>query len=141
MRSMEYSVAREAIIGEHLEPVIGELLLVDPADYIAFIRCELWANIEDIVQSAAELHFMPGVVRFGHGGEYKLGWLSSPEISLDFEFQNMGVYAYFRITLAASAVRLDLHHIRFDRPDADPESNTALFSEAFEQSRYYPVAV
>ncbi|MGH6761679.1 MAG: hypothetical protein ACRECW_08875 [Phyllobacterium sp.] len=140
MRSMEYSAAREAIIAAHLEPVIKELLLVDPADYIAFIRCELLANIADIVQSAAELHFMPGVLRFGHGGDYKLGWLSSPEVALDLEFQNMGVHAYFRIVFAADAVRLNLHHISFERPDSDPDNNTSLFSNAFEQARYYSTA-
>ncbi len=59
MKSLQFSNEREAIIAENIREVVAELRLVDPADYIAFIRCELFANIADIVASATELYFFP----------------------------------------------------------------------------------
>ena len=59
MKRTQFSVARVGIISAHLQEVIHDLRLVDVADYIAFIRCELFGNIADIVNSATELTFYP----------------------------------------------------------------------------------
>ena len=51
--------------------------MVDVADYIAFIRLEHFACLSDLVDSAAELFFMPGTLRLGHGGEAHVDWSGS----------------------------------------------------------------
>jgi hypothetical protein len=135
MKRTQYSVARVEIISEHLVEVIKDLRLVDVADYIAFIRCELFGNIADIVNSATELTFYPNMLTFGLGGEYTLDWNSSPKVMLDLEFSNLGVNAYFRLTLAADSTEIDLHHLRFADTGRSPADNTALLAAAFEDAR------
>ena len=128
MKRTQYSVARVEIISAHLTEVIHDLRLVDVADYIAFIRCELFGNIADIVNSATELTFYPDTLTFGLGGEYTLDWNSTPKVMLDLEFSNMGVNAYFRLTLSADTTEIDLHHVRFSETGKSPADNTALLT-------------
>lgn len=135
MKSLQFSNEREAIIAGHLREIATDLRLVDPADYIAFIRCELFANIADIVSSATELYFTPGTLELGHGGEYRCDWQSPPAIVLDMEFRHQGVYAYFRLTLADGAAGVELNHIAFENADEDPVRNTARLARAFDMAR------
>ncbi|RCS23959.1 hypothetical protein DUT91_11945 [Phyllobacterium salinisoli] len=135
MRSTQYSETRESIIAGHMTEVIRDLRLVDVADYIAFIRCELFANIADIVNSATELHFFPQTLHFGHGGEYELDWDRPPRIILDMEFRNMGVYAYFRLLIDAKGAQIDLNHITFDQASESPAHNTERLAAAFADAR------
>ena len=135
MKRTQYSVARVEIISAHLQEVIHDLCLVDVADYIAFIRCELFGNIADIVNSATELTFYPNTLTFGLGGEYMLDWNSTPKVMLDLEFSNMGVNAYFRLTLSSDSTEIDLHHVRFSEMGKSPADNTALLAAAFDSAR------
>jgi hypothetical protein len=135
MKRTQYSVARVEIISAHLQEVIHDLCLVDVADYIAFIRCELFGNIADIVNSATELTFYPNTLTFGLGGEYILDWNSTPKVMLDLEFSNMGVNAYFRLTLSSDSSEIDLHHVRFSETGKSPADNTALLAAAFDNAR------
>lgn len=135
MKRTQYSVARVEIISAHLQEVIHDLCLVDVADYIAFIRCELFGNIADIVNSATELTFYPNTLTFGLGGEYMLDWNSTPKVMLDLEFSNMGVNAYFRLTLSSDSTEIDLHHVRFSETGKSPANNTALLAAAFDSAR------
>ena len=135
MKRTQYSVARVDIISNHLTEVIHDLRLVDVADYIAFIRCELFGNIADIVNSATELTFYPDTLTFGLGGEYVLDWNTAPKVMLDLEFSNMGVNAYFRLTLSSESTEIDLHHLRFAETGHSPAQNTALLAQTFENAR------
>ncbi|SFJ49252.1 hypothetical protein SAMN04515648_4280 [Phyllobacterium sp. CL33Tsu] len=135
MKKTQYSATRVDIISGHLTEVVDDLRLVDVADYIAFIRCELFGNIADIVNSATELTFYPDTLTFGLGGEYTLDWNAAPKVMLDLEFKNMGVNAYFRLTLGADSTEIDLHHVRFAETGRTPADNTALLAAAFENAR------
>lgn len=135
MKSLQFSNEREAIIAENIREVVAELRLVDPTDYIAFIRCELFANIADLVSSSTELYFFPGTLEMGHGGEIHCDWFSSPSVILDMEFRNMGVYAYFRLTLSGKSASVELNHIVFDDADAEPSKNTSRLAEAITNAR------
>ncbi|TIX64855.1 MAG: hypothetical protein E5V33_09210, partial [Mesorhizobium sp.] len=63
MNRQAYAKSREIIVANAIEEVITELRLIDVADYIAFIRLEHFACLSDLVDSAAELFFMPGTLR------------------------------------------------------------------------------
>ncbi|TIT58230.1 MAG: hypothetical protein E5W63_19190, partial [Mesorhizobium sp.] len=69
MNRQPHAKSREIIVASAIEQVVVELRLIDVADYIAFIRLEHFACLSDLVDSAAELFFMPGTLRLGHGGE------------------------------------------------------------------------
>ena len=65
MDRQAYSKTREVIVAKAIESVVSELRMVDVADYVAYIKLERFANISDLVASAAELYFMPGTLRLG----------------------------------------------------------------------------
>ena len=136
-----HACSREIIVAEAIKEVVGELRLVDVADYIAFIRLEHFACISDIVDSAAELFFMPETLRLGHGGEAHVGWLETPRIVLDLELRPRGATVYFALSLTALHASLEVNYVAFDTPDPDPGRNTAFLEAALEAARIRKGAV
>ena len=123
-------------MAEAIKDLVGELRLVDVADYIAFIRLEHFATVSDIVDSAAELFFMPGTLKLGHGGEAHVGWTEPPRIVLDLELRPAGATVYFALTAStAFAASVEVNYVAFDRPDPDPKRNTAFLETALEGAR------
>ena len=135
MNRQPHTASREAIVAEAIRDVVGELRLVDVADYIAFIRLEHFSTVSDIVDSAAELFFMPGTLRLGHGGEAHVGWAEVPRIVLDLELRPSGATVYFALSLEDARASVEVNYVSFDRPDADPLSNTAFLVDAIDRAR------
>jgi hypothetical protein len=135
MNRQPHVASREAIVAEAIKDVVGELRLVDAADYIAFIRLEHFSTVSDIVDSAAELFFMPGTLKLGHGGEAHVGWSEPPRIVLDLELRPSGATVYFALSLEDARASVEVNYVSFDRPDADPLCNTAFLVEAIDRAR------
>ena len=135
MIRQSHSASREIIVANAIREVVSELRLVDAADYIAFIRLEHFACISDIVDSAAELFFMPRTVRLGHGGEARVGWAEAPKIVLDLELRPRGATVYFALTMGDEDASVEINYVAFDEPDADPDKNTAFLADTLEHSR------
>lgn len=130
-----HASTREIIVANAIQEVVSELRLVDVADYIAFVRLEHFASIADIVDSAAELYFMPRTLRLGHGGEARVGWTEPPQIALDLELRPAGATVYFTLTLCALHASVEVDYVAFDHPDDDAERNTAFLAAALEGAR------
>ena len=126
---------REIVVGEAIRDVVAELRLVDLGDYVAFIRLEHFASVADIVDSAAELYFMPGTVRLGHSGEAHVDWAGEPRIVLDMELRPFGATVYFTLTLARDTAGVDVTYVAFDTPDDNPARNTQYLRETLENAR------
>jgi hypothetical protein len=135
MNRQPHTASREAIVAEAIKDVVGELRLVDAADYIAFIRLEHFATVSDIVDSAAELFFMPGTLKLGHGGEAHVGWAEAPRIVLDLELRPSGATIYFALSLEDDTASVEVNYVSFDRPDPDPLCNTAFLVDAIDRAR------
>lgn len=142
MKKNEFSEEREKIVAEAIRPVATELRLIDAADFIALLRFESHASLADLVESAAELYFLPGTVNFGLGGNYTLDWNSLPEIVLDLELKPRGVTVYARLVLAGETAGLEISHINFQQPSKDPDENTAFLAKSLEEAKFaksYPL--
>lgn len=135
MNRQPHASSREVIVADAIREVVGELRLVDVADYIAFIRMEHFSTVSDIVDSAAELYFMPGTLRLGHGGEVHAGWDEPPRIVLDMELRPSGATVYFALTMTAKQASVEVNYVAFARPDADPLANTAFLAAAVQDAR------
>jgi hypothetical protein len=130
-----HAPSRELIVANAIQEVVSELRLVDVADYIAFIRLEHFACISDIVDSATELFFMPGTLKLGHGGEAHVGWTECPRVVLDFELRPRGATVYFALSLTGLHASVEVNYVAFDKPDPDPEKNTAFLAASIEHAR------
>ncbi|MER2537544.1 MAG: hypothetical protein ABTQ31_20530 [Rhizobiaceae bacterium] len=135
MNRQPHSAAREIIVAESIRELVSELRLVDLVDYVAFIRMEHFSTLADIVDSAAELYFLPGTIRLGHGGEAHVSWEESPRIVLDMEMRPSGATVYFSLTLEAQTASVEVNYVAFDRAEGDPEANTAHLRAMLRQSR------
>ncbi|PDT38934.1 hypothetical protein CO656_23195 [Sinorhizobium sp. FG01] len=142
MKKCEFSEKRERLVAEAIRPVATELRLIDAADFIALLRFESYASLADLVESAAELYFLPGTVNFGLGGNYNLDWNTCPEIILDLELKPRGVTVYARLVLAGEAAGIEISHINFQHPSTDPDENTAFLARSLEEAKFvksYPL--
>jgi hypothetical protein len=135
MDRQPHSSEREIVVAEAIREFVSELRLVELGDYVAYIRLERMANVADIVDSAAELYFMPGTVRLGHGGEAHVDWSGEPRITLDLELRPFGATVYFTLSLTAAAAAVDVTYVAFDEPEPDPGANTAFLASSLERAR------
>jgi hypothetical protein len=136
MKKCSHTTEREKIVGDALRPVATELRLIDAADLVSLLRYERWANLSDLVSSAAELYFLPGTVRFGVGGDYNLDWDKLPEILLDLEIKPSGVTVYAKLSLTDAQAALEISHIAFDEPSLDPLENTRFLARSLMGARF-----
>ncbi|MBX9741231.1 MAG: hypothetical protein K2X62_14220 [Beijerinckiaceae bacterium] len=126
---------REQVLGEALRDFSAELRLVDPADLIAFVRMEQYANIEDLVSSSAELFFQPTTLTFGWGAEMSVTWTDMPCVFLDMEFRQGPVTVFFCLGLQAAGASVEIRCISFEEPSPDPLVNTARLVSALGEAR------
>ena len=116
MDRQPHTSTREVIVANSIMEVVSELRLIDVADYVAFIRLERFACIADLVDTAAELYFVPGTLKLGHGGP-------------------PGVTVYFALTLADSHAAVEVNYVSFDKPSPNPTENDGFLEAALEGSR------
>jgi hypothetical protein len=138
MKKCKYTTDRERIVAEFISPVASELRLLDAADLVSFLRFEFLGNIADLVSSAAELYFHPGTVNFGAGGDYKFDWGDLPEVSLDLEIKPRDITIYAKLILSHDKAGLEINHISFLNPDAEPDVNTAFLAQRLNEARFVP---
>ena len=132
------SLGREEVVARAVAPVVAELRLVDAADYVAFIRLEERAALDDIVASAAEPYFMPGSLRLGSSSDYELDWGAAPRVTLDLEFALVEATVYFRLVLDADSAGVEISYCSFAAPDKDEVANTLFLAAAIEHMRIRP---
>ena len=130
MLQATFTEEREKIVADALRPVASELRLIDAGDLISMLKFECYGDLADLVASAAELYFQPGIVTLGIGGDYWLDWASQPTVVLDLELRPEGVTVYTRLTLEDTVGTVEINHITFDAPADDPEMNTLLLAES-----------
>ena len=135
MNKQDHSEAREIVVANAISEVVAELRMVDVCDYLAFLRFEQFASIADIVDSAAELYFMPGTLKLGHGGEAVVGWGEVPKIKLDLELRPQGATVYFTLAMHAESAGVEVNYVAFDKPTPDPDENTRNLALMIEHAR------
>ena len=135
MNRQPHTSSREVIVANAIKDVVSELRMIEVGDYVAFIRMECFANVSDIVDSAAEMFFMPGTLRLGHGGEAQIAWKGDPRIMLDLELRPQGATVYFTLALTADNAGVEVNYVSFDQPMDDPAENTAFLEAAIERAR------
>ncbi len=130
-----YTLERERVLAEGLDRVAAELRLVEPLDYVAFIRMDLFGNIANIVNSSTELYYKPGTLKFGMSGEGDVRWGEPAQVTLDMEFEHNDVKAYFRLLLAGEQAGVELTYLAFGAASSDPKQNTQRLREAMAAAR------
>lgn len=135
MNRQSHSEEREIIVAHAISEVVTELRMIDVADLLAFIRLEQFGCIADLVDTAAELYFMPGTLRMGHGGEAQVAWGEPPTVKLDLELRPRGATVYFTLAMEDEVAGVEVNYVSFDEPDPDPNENTARLAAMLDHAR------
>src|SRR5438309_684228 len=135
MKPQNHLQAREVALAQAMKEISAELRLVDPADYIGYVRMEQYSNLEDIINSSSELLFRPGSLTFGWGADARLSWPDRPRIYLDMEFRYDSVTVFFSLGLSGESVFVAIRMITFVAPDSDPVAYTLRLKSALDAAR------
>ncbi len=133
----ELTLACEQILAENVADVATEMRLVNVIDLIDYVRGERSANLEDLVNSSAELYFKPGALRYAWLSDIEVLWEALPTISLNMEFCWRGVTTFFRLRLDSARAAVGIQHVAFDEP-CDDRRRLTLFAEAVTDARLTP---
>lgn len=126
---------RAALLASALSEVVAELRLIEPGEIIGYISTGQWANIADLVQSSAELHFEEGALTFGGTADFSVDWATSPSISLDMEFQWHALSAFFTIFLDRYDGLIELKLVWYPNEPENANAGTAALAKAVRSAR------
>jgi len=135
----KFTYERERALGHGIRELASDLRLVEPGDYINYVRTERFANIAHLVSSSAELFFKPGTISFGHSGDVAVNWNEPPTVALDMEFSHRRVNVYFRLILADERAGVEITYVAFEGASEEPDENTRRLVEAIADARLMPV--
>jgi hypothetical protein len=135
MKTHHHLQDRERALALAMRDMAAELRLVDPADYVGYVRMEQYSNLEDIINSSSELLFQPGSLTFGWGADARLSWSEYPRIYLDMEFRFDSITVFFSLGLSGETECVAIRMITFGSPDSDPLVNTARLTSALDAAR------
>ncbi|MEP9375427.1 hypothetical protein ABLE91_01840 [Aquabacter sp. CN5-332] len=123
------------MLAENLKGFLSELCLISAGIFISYIEADKGENINDIVDSSAELTLKPGLLRYGRHASVDTVWGFPPEVSLDLELHHDSLAAFFRVTFEAQAVGVHIDGILFSEALGGPEENLRRFARALSEAR------
>jgi hypothetical protein len=138
MKNDRFKLACERILGESLADVATELRLVNVIDLIGYVRAGRFANLEDLVNSSAELYFRHGALRYGWSAELDVVWHSPPTVCLDMEYCWRDVTIFFRLSLNARRAGVEIRHIDFAGGETAAPNRLRRLSQSLAESRLAP---
>jgi hypothetical protein len=103
----------EKVLADGLRELATELRLIDAVEFVTYIRMDKLAHIENLITSAAEVHFKPGTLGFGGTADLHLDWGAAPTVWLDMEFRNKGVEVYFSLILESCRAAVEINYMPF----------------------------
>ena len=126
----------ERILADALVDVAPELRLADPLEFLMMIRGHQEANIADLVNSASELFFKGGALRYGLAARCDLRWESTPRVRLDMEFRHAAVTVFFRLTMGRAHAGVEILDVMIDNGDeVDAQAAAARLVSAIREAR------
>ncbi len=134
----QFNLDCERVLAESVADVATELRLVNVIDLIGYVRAERSANLEDLVNSSAELYFKHGALRYAWSADLDVVWDTLPTISLNMEFCWRGVTVFFRLCLNAARAGVDIQHVAYEQPCGEAPERLAHFARAIADSRLTP---
>ncbi len=134
-RCDSHAERRARALAEAVAAVGAELRLVDVADYVAYIRNEQLASLQDIVSSSVELYFKPGTLTFGWTAGCELDWAELPTITFGLEFRHRDVWMIFDLILRSEETRVEIRHFTVAHSDATQAAETERLIETIADAR------
>lgn len=117
----EFRWQHEKLLVDGIRDVVSELLLIDLTQLICCVGTKRMSSVEILIDSATELYFKPGCLKFSNSGVADVSWTGSVKLSLDFEFHYDGVRIYFTIVLQPRMAAIQINYLWLGE-DGDEQS-------------------
>ena len=127
----------EQLIGQALAGFAAELRLIDVIDLIADIHLERHGHLEDMVNSAAELFFKAGALRFSKAGQVNIGWGSAATVTICMQFCHERVVAHFDLLIESDEAGVQLKLLDTNVTGSEDVCQTELLAEALVESQLF----
>jgi hypothetical protein len=125
----------EQVLAAAARELANELRLTDIVDLITFIRTDNHPNLNDLVNSSAELYFKPGTLSYGWHAEVDMRWTGTPTVKLDLEFRHQQVTAFFNLILEPRRAGVELKGLAFEPPAPPRTENVRKLVDAIADAR------
>ena len=116
----------------------AELRMINVIDLVVFIETEQHGNIENLINSSAEMFFMPGSLAFANFAYVDLDWSRPPTVVLSLKLCQPDVTVFFDLKLSDNFAEIDLNHVEFRQRSEDQNENTRLLERAINRSLISP---
>ncbi len=134
----EHTDQWEVLIGAVLREFAAELRMINVIDLVVFIETEQHGNIENLINSSAEMFFMPGSLAFANFAYVDLDWSRPPTVVLSLKLCQPDVTVFFDLKLSDDFAEIDLNHVEFRQRSEDQNENTRLLERAINRSLISP---
>ena len=124
----------EKLLGDALAGFAAEFRMIDVVNLIADIHHERHGNLEDLVNSAAELFFKSDVLSFSKVGHVEIGWGSAATISIWMEFIHASVCARFQLQIGTDHAGVHLDYLKTGEMDKKPGCQVTQLAAAIAEA-------
>jgi len=125
----------ERILADGIVDVASELRLLEVSELVAMIRDDQKVNIADLVNSASELYFLSGTLRYAGNADYLVRWDATPAILLDLELRVEPVRVFFRLSIARYSASVEILTKSFGETDLNDDASAELLRAAIRKAR------
>ena len=122
----------------HIKDFVQELCLTDASILTDYISRELHGNIEDLVESSAELFFHSGTLRYGYAAETDIVWGELPAIMLEMELVTPAASVFFTLVTNGLHFGTSIERVLMTSTGND-ETDFQLYAQALSQARNTPL--
>ena len=110
-KNNKHTALIEQHIMEGLKPLVRELHMVEPADFIAHIKLDQHGAISDIIATAAEPYFAPDYIGYREVASLELKWNSTPVIALSMVLNLVNAAVEFGLVLGRDTAGVSLKRL------------------------------
>jgi hypothetical protein len=129
----------EETLAHNIRDFVAELCLVDAGILISDIYGNRHANIDDLVNSSAELFFKENTLNYGYAADVSFEWGKSPTVMLDMEFAHSSANVFFKLILHGYYVGIAIQRILLDNQSGDRDLDLMHFGSALSEARLVPL--
>ena len=120
----------EKMLADTLRGFLGELCFTSAAVVIAYISRRQDENIQDLINSSAELFIQPGLLHYGRDADVESQWGTPPNVSISMVLRAASLTATFRVVFDDDTIGVHIDRIDFNGGPATPEDNLKRFASA-----------
>lgn len=99
----------EQLLGEALTGFAAELRIIDVIDLITNIHLERHGQLEDMLNSAAELFFKSGTLKFSRAGHVEIEWGGAATVTICMQLCHDALVAHFDLQIGSDEAGVHLH--------------------------------